>query len=282
MSAEDRLREILHSHAETVVPGGEGLAMIQERIEGRRLSRWLLPAGAVAVAGAVAAAVVLTSGGTPTHKLIQTPTTQSPTAAPTTAPPPSMEPTPVPASYGGPAIWPFRSQAQADAWRADHGSKPWAGQAGQVATHFVHDYLKLNPAGLRVSGPDHDLRLATAGHYLGTAHLEQYGSGGPWTVVGVGGTDLTITTPRAGQLVTSPLSVSGRITGVDEHVKLQLITFSGVEVATGGAQAGSAVPWQGSLAWTTGGWTTGAVIGTTYSAKDGSLTRIVAVPVRRK
>jgi hypothetical protein len=62
---------------------------------------------------------------------------------------------------------------------------------------------------------------------LGTAsviHLVRYmsGSDAPWEVVGTDDTDFTITAPKYGASITSPLSVSGLITGVDENVKVRV------------------------------------------------------------
>ncbi len=82
--------------------------------------------------------------------------------------------------------------------------------------------------------------------------------------------------------VTTPLTVTGTLAqGVDENIRLTLLTQDGREVATGGAPAGREAPWSGTLTWTDTSWTYGAVIGQTFSPKDGALTRLFAVPVVR-
>jgi hypothetical protein len=55
-------------------------------------------------------------------------------------------------------------------------------------------------------------------------HLVRYGSGpdAPWEVVGTDDTDLSLTKPAYGAAVGSPLTVGGRITGVDESIRVQV------------------------------------------------------------
>ena len=275
-SAEDRLRELLRAEASGVVVAGEGLSKVQQRVARRRRRRAiLLPGAALATAGALAAFFVL-NGGSGSQRLVQTPATQGPTSNPSTttspAPPPAV-------TFTDPAIWPFTSQPQADAWKSDHGARAWAVDPLQVATHFVEDYLGLT--GVVASGTGSHIPLSVGSRSVGTVDLVQVGTDGPWTVTTVGGTDLTITSPAADDAITSPTAVTGRITGVDENVRLRLLTSSGREISSAGASAGTAVPWQGSLPWSDTTWSTAGLVGTTVSAKDGSLTRLVAVPVRR-
>lgn len=281
MTAEDRLRDLLRSEATTITPDGDGLARIRARVARRhRVRFWLLPSAAVATVAAAAAFVLiapddpktqtLQPGGTPTA-------TSEATASPTLAPPLPGD------TYTGPAIWPFTSQAQAEGWTV--ASTPWDMRDSKAVTeHFVSDYLGLTGVtvtqtcvscevlGLDVAG--RSVGEVTVAHYsVGAAHL--------FTVVGVAGTDLTITSPAAGAAVASPTSVTGRITGVDENVQLRLLTAAGTQLATAGAPAGSAVPWSATLTWSATDWSSGAVIGVTRSPRDGSVNRVVAVPVIR-
>jgi hypothetical protein len=285
MSAEDRLREILRSEASGVVPAGDGLARIQERVGRRRRRRaFLLPGAALATAGAAAAFFLL--GGTGgTQQLVQDPTTQvpRPTSRPTDGPPPSPSAPPVRTTYTGPALWPFTSASQAAAWGRDHADRTWAGDAGAVASRFGQQFLGLSGVDAVAAAAADRVTLRVGGQPVGEVRLARYDvAGGPaWTVVSVSGGDLRVTSPRAGEAISSPTTVTGRITGVDENVRLRLVTAAGKEIATAGAPAGSAVPWQGPLSWSDTGWTTAAVVGTTYSPKDGALTRLVVVPVTR-
>lgn len=284
---EDRLRELLHSHAETVVPRGDGLAQIQERVQQRPVRRWLLPSTGAAVAAGLVLVLVAQLSGSGARESVVSPAGPglSPAVSPT--PVPGASPTaPAAPAFAGPAIWPFRSQAQADAWRTDPGTKAWAGDPVQTTQRFLADYLRVSgvvasvPRSFAAPPPGRfTVQLDSAEGSAGRVELAQYGDGGPWTVVSVGGTDLTVTTPRPDGRVTSPQRVSGRVTGVDESVRVELVTFSGVVVATAYAPAGSEVPWETTISWTTRGWTTGAVVATTRSFKDGSVTRITALPV---
>lgn len=280
MSAEDRLREILHSEASTVVPAGDGLARIRERVARRRRLRLLLvPAGALTTAAAVVAVIALTSTEA-TQKLQQDPVI--PITQPTTTAPPTTKPSPTvaPTTYTGPALWPFTSSAQTEAWKADHGNRPWAGNPTQVAQHFVADFLKLTDVSALGSGATIDLR--SHGVDLGRVQLVQITEGGPWTVTGVGGSALTITSPTPMQAITSPTKVTGRVVGVDENVRLLLISSgTSMQLADTSAPAGGEIPWQGTLTWSNQTWFTGGIVGITRSSKDGSLTRITVVPVKR-
>jgi hypothetical protein len=55
-------------------------------------------------------------------------------------------------------------------------------------------------------------------------HLVRFGSGpnAPWEVVGTADTDLTLTTPRYGVIVSSLVTAGGRITVVDEAIHVQV------------------------------------------------------------
>lgn len=94
---DDLLRQILASHAETIVPEGDGLMKIQARTASRTRSRWLVPVGALGMAAAVAAAFVLGSQLTGDNKDSLKPaplaTSGSPTGEPTNEPSPSEQPT---------------------------------------------------------------------------------------------------------------------------------------------------------------------------------------------
>ncbi len=284
MTPEGRLREILRSDPWT--PTGDGLQRIQQRlVRRRRLRLALVPATALLTVAAVV--VYVASGGAGSQKLIEVPATHGPT--PSTSPSPRVVPPPattVGDGYVG-ALWPFASQLQADAWTADHGSRTWAADQTSVAAHFVTDYLGL-------SGVTADKACATClkvlltgsnGRTVGTVHLVGDGgvarNGPPYSVEGVDGGDLRVTSPVAGAGVSSPLPVSGRVTGVDENVSLRLRSTTGTVLASAGTPAGSALPWTASLTWTDPSWSTAGVVATTTSLKDGSITRVAVVTVHR-
>lgn len=280
MTAEDRLRDLLRSEATTVQPSGDGLARIQARIARRRRARfWLLPSAAVATAAVAATFFVLA----PDERATQT-LTPGATGTPTTQPSPSASPSPAPVAgdLTGPAFWPFASSA--DLQNVADPVPAWLTDPVEVGTRLVRDVLELQDVrvvqtcvscemlGLRVGSTD-----------VGEVQLGHYTVRGTrvFTVVGIGGTDLTVTSPVAGSAIESPTRVTGRITGVDENVNLRLVAKDGSRLAQAGAPAGSAVPWSTSLTWSNREWSTGAVLGTTGSARDGSINRVVLVPVSR-
>jgi hypothetical protein len=284
MTAEQRLREILRSEATTIVPAADGLAKIRERIERRRRLRiWFVPSAVLATAAAVTAFFLFSPDNGRHTQTLRPGGTPSATV--------TAEPTPLPGDDGGmpldvPAIWPFTTQVEAAAWQS---TRPYADNGLEVGRHFVSDYLGLTGVnvsqscvscgvlGLDVNGkPVGQITLATVGVGFASGHGTHV-----FSVVGVGGTDLTVTSPKAGAAISSPATVTGRVTGVDESVLLRLLTAGGDELATTSAPAGSAVPWSGTLTWSRTDWVQGAIVGITTSLKDGSLTRVVAVPVTR-
>jgi hypothetical protein len=135
-------------------------------------------------------------------------------------------------------LWPFTTLAEARAWQAAYrsgGSQPWHLDAGQTALAFTRGHLGYTDVdrvtshriqdgdahigvGWRVSGQSRT-------HSVAVLHLVRLGSGSdaPWVVVGSDDTVLSLTTPRYGSAVTSPLRVGGRITGVDESLRVLVL-----------------------------------------------------------
>lgn len=276
---EDRLRQLLREQATTVVPSGDGLATIHQRVARKRRLRTVLLPSAALVLGATAAAAFFVGGTPQSSSLIQNPASQGP-PTPAPAPAPSAPPVSL-APDATSALWPFTSAAQAGSWKT---SAPWANNQEQTAQHFAQDYLGLNVAAHQTCDRCGEVVLRLpAGGSTAKAHLVTFTVGGVqvFSVASVTFADLTVTAPGAGAAISSPTTVTGTLTGVDENVRVRLLTTSGKELATAGAPAGSAVPWSGALTWSDQSWSTGAIVATTYSAKDGSLNRLSVVPVRR-
>ena len=276
---EDRLAALLREEAETVVPAGDGLARIRDRVAARRRRRWLwLPAAAAVTGGAVAAAFLLGGNGGRTT-LVQTPATPGP--SPTASAAPTVAGGGLDHAFENPAVWPFHSAQEIAQWRSTY---PYADDKTALVQHYLQDVLAISGYTLAKPCESCDVvDIRVAGRKVGTAALERFLVDGAqvWTISTIGGTDLRITRPTLGEAVSSPTTVTGRITGVDEHVNLALVSQAGGTVATGGTQAGSAAPWSASLSWTDASWSYGAVVAETRSAKDGSLDRLTAVPVAR-
>jgi hypothetical protein len=161
----------------------------------------------------------------------------SPTTSPTTTP--SAFPTastPVAGPFRYQPLWPFTSGADAAGWQRRYrtqGTQPWHLDADQTALSFTTGFLGFTEIDRVVSSTirGDDARVAvgypTGGDRVGVAaviHLVLLGSGpdAPWEVVGTRDTTLTVETPRYGATVSSPIAVGGRISGVDESIRVQV------------------------------------------------------------
>lgn len=163
------------------------------------------------------------------------PTSPSSSTTPPTAPQPGGEGTP---ALSQPPLWPFRTVAEVDAWRAGDGAdgrEPWHLDAEQTALRFTTGFLGYAEIDRVVSSdigateayvkvgyaPDEGNRLLVSANL----HLLRWGTGddAPWEVVGTEDTSLTLDTPRYGSTVGSPLTVGGEITGVDESMHVRVL-----------------------------------------------------------
>ncbi|MET7617961.1 hypothetical protein [Streptomyces sp. NPDC005408] len=201
------------------------------------------------------------------------PSAPSPTTPPGTQPPGTQPPaTPAPGVIG-PAIgsgrlqplWPFATLAAAQAWERDYhsgGHQPWHLDPDQTALSFTQGYLGFKDIGRisahTVSGRQAHIGVALSGPESSTAaviHLVRYGTGpdAPWEVVGTDDATFSLTTPGYGSLVSSPLQTGGRITGVDEGIRVQVRQPSsaaplGSSCCT--SAGGNAQPWKVSVSFT--------------------------------
>jgi hypothetical protein len=164
------------------------------------------------------------------------PTPPSSTTPPDTAPEEGAGKTP--ATLSQPALWPFRTAAEVDGWRASHradGSEPWHLDAEQTALEFTTGYLGFAEID-RVLRSDIGATEAyvVVGYALpdegrlsaaANVHLLRWGTAddAPWEVVGTEDESLTLDTPAYGATVTSPLTVGGKITGVDESLHVRVL-----------------------------------------------------------
>jgi hypothetical protein len=238
------------------------------------------PQGAwVAVAAAVA--VVLTAGGVllaigpdrpqpatgagPTATApVPTATAPVPTASAITVLPDtegtsgSQAPLPVATAQW---LWPFADPADAARWQQDYrqgGHQPWHLDAAATALGFA-GYLGYGDVDKvvrsTVDGREAYVAVGTALpngslHTAAVVHLVRMGTGAdaPWEVVGTRDTTLTLDRPGYGSTVASPMTVGGRITGVDEQVVVTLHALSGgvqaerAAVPAGGVRAPWSVP----------------------------------------
>jgi len=233
----------------------------------RRAQWWWMSAAIVVVL--VAATAVFTAQlqsdtaapGTTTAS----PTTTATTTTRTTAPPTTTEPAPA-GQYR--LLWPFADEKQAAAWQASYrtgGHQPWHLDAGLTAQSFTQGYLGYTTidqvSATAISGADAQIgvgyklpdgAMATAA----VIHLIKVGSGqdAPWEVVGTQDVlDLTLTTPAYGSTVSSPMTVGGRITGVDESLRVKVLRLAEdkpVGQTSGIPAGGENTPWTAHVSFT--------------------------------
>jgi hypothetical protein len=241
----------------------------------RRLRRLLLALGVVVALGlavAVTWAITSDNGAGPSPGASPT-ATQAPTGGPTGEPAPtpsspvspSASGAPVPA-FGYQPLWPFPTMAAATTWQLAYrtsGVQPWHLDPGLTAAGFATGHLGFVEVNQETSrrivgreawiGVGHD---RPDGH-VGTAavvHLARMGAGGdaPWEVVGTRDSTLSITAPAYGAGVSSPLTAGGRITGVDEALRVAVIDGNGRALGqvNGVPAGGSNTPWSVTVDYT--------------------------------
>jgi hypothetical protein len=147
---------------------------------------------------------------------------------------PAAVPPRLPAPYL--PLWPFANGQQVRGWQASYqsgGHQPWHLSARQTALSFTQGYLGYTEidqvAAVTISGSHARVAVGyrTDAGRVGTAaviHLVRFGSGrlAPWEVVGTDDTTLSLTTPAYGAHVAARMTVGGRITGVDESIRVQV------------------------------------------------------------
>lgn len=210
-------------------------------------ARWAIAVAVLAIVALAVAMVVLvndsggSSGTSPTPGV--TVTQPGPTVTVTTSPQPSPSTstgsstsTPAGRTFRYQPLWPFASEAAAAAWQQAYrsgGKQPWHLDAGQTALSFTTGFLQFNEINLVVSRSVHgDEAYVSVGYrpdknppaVAAVIHLARLGQGAdaPWEVVGTRDNTLTLTQPRYGAPARSPLTVGGRITGVDESIRVDV------------------------------------------------------------
>ncbi|WP_083933982.1 hypothetical protein [Kribbella catacumbae] len=172
-----------------------------------------------------------------TATLTPSPTTSKPTPTATSKPTSAPTSTPIaPRPFKYQPLWPFASVDEAAAWQREYrsgGQQPWHLDAGLTALSFTNGFLGFKEIDQVVSrtirGDDAQISVgyhADEGPYSVSAviHLVRIGQGSdaPWEVVGTIDNMLTLERPKYGASVLSPLTVGGRITGVDESLRVEV------------------------------------------------------------
>lgn len=164
-------------------------------------------------------------------------------------------------------LWPFAAVADAETWQREYragGHAPWHLDAGMTALGFTTGYLGFTDVSVvvatTVTGDDAQVTVGypIEGGAPGVAavpHLSKIGVGpdAPWEVVGTKDTTLTLTQPGYGATVGSPVAVGGRITGVDESIRVQVragTTQAPLGEACCVPAGGENTPWSTSVTFT--------------------------------
>ncbi|GAA2806918.1 hypothetical protein [Kribbella solani] len=230
-------------------------------------ARWAIAVAVLAIiALAVAMVVLVNDSGQPSGTSPSPGTTVTqpgPTVTVTTSPKPAPS-TPVHRTFRYQPLWPFTSEAAAAGWQQAYrsgGQQPWHLDPGQTALSFTTGFLQFDEINLVVSqSVQGDEAYVSVGYrpeqnppaVAATIHLARLGQGddAPWEVVGTRDSSLTLTRPSYGAVARSPLTVGGRITGVDEAVRVDVRQASTGDrlgtfccVAAGGA----AQPWSAQV-----------------------------------
>ncbi len=154
---------------------------------------------------------------------------------------PANQPVPPPAfKLGYQPLWPFATLSDAKAWQVSNrsgGHQPWHLDAGQSALSFTRGYLGFGDIDI-VTSRSTDSVGAHIGvgyrdpngtsHTAAVLHLVRFGTDAdsPWEVVGSDDATFSLELPAYGSVVTSPVTVGGHITGVDENIRVTMRQLS--------------------------------------------------------
>ena len=297
------LHDSMRSEADSVMPAGDGLSRIQQRVTARRARmRWLRPTvalGSAVVLAAVGVGAYAAVHGDGTATIVNPPATSGPSETPTTEPTPSAtSPAPVvTAAFPKRAIYPFVTAKDERAWeqQADAGHSPWQADPKAVATFWVTNFLQLSSVnqfvsqtGFTPSKVDVTLgRLQTDGSTerqipVTTVHLVKYSKA--WIVTGAtdGSRLLRISAPAAGATVTSPLVASGPGGGIHRAAAVQVRDATTPTMYGEGhtGSFGTTQGWSASVPFTTPSKSVGVLLVIEKSDADGLPLRVTAEQVR--
>lgn len=178
-------------------------------------------------------------------------------------------------------LWPFTSVEAARQWQAQaasSGSTPWHLDPEETALAFTTGYLGLSDLDVVIDSEiEADSAEVTVGYEgdggkpapAGVVRLVRLGTGenAPWEVVGSGAdASLTVTEPGYGATVSSPLRVGGRVSGVDESIRVSVHAPAAQEPVGEACcvpAGGRGTPWSTTVELTDAPATTLTVVATT-------------------
>lgn len=189
-----------------------------------------------------------------------------------------------------PGIWPFTTQAEADAYAA--GSDDFYRDPVRTAREFALSYAGMpDPvageyrAGDLRSG-EVEVRPKPGSPFRTTVVVRQTGGApSPWVVVAAAARNIQLVSPVALDRIASPVLVSGRASAFEGNVLVQVKEdgmgpgeFLGQEPLTGGAGP-ELEPFSGPVPFKAPKRLAGAVVALTDSAEDGTVEQVSAVRV---
>jgi hypothetical protein len=182
---------------------------------------------------------VIPAGPGPSLTTLPSPSPTTGVTSPSTVPAPAST-VPPGAGFAYQPLYPFATLQDANAWQASYrasGAQPWHLDAGQTAISFTGflGYTDVTTA-FKVTNDSTGAHVTVGfanpnGDPVNAAivHLRRFGTGAdaPWEVVGTDDSpNFSLTVPKYGATVTSPLKVGGAIVGVDESIRVQVLQGS--------------------------------------------------------
>jgi hypothetical protein len=246
MSVEDELRQAIEEHVAEISSPPDRWADVESAAAAARrravTRRRAFASLALAAAILVGVATVAVVHGMSTNKVVVKPSGRGNHAPPTahvsatTGPRPTAT-LPPPLAFPYQPMWPFRTQDEAIAWQAENasgGHQPWHLDAGQTALSFTQGYLGFTDidmiVNVRIDGTQAHVTVGMQPNpgvttTAAVIHEARFGTGAdaPWEVVGTEDTNFSLTQPAYGSTAASPMTVGGRITGVDENISVRVL-----------------------------------------------------------
>ena len=284
------------------------LGRTPERQHRPRRTWWIVGAVAAAVVLAAVAFVIARTGGAERAGPAPSPPVARQPSAQPSARQPSVQPVqPVPTGTAGtrptvPAfrflpLWPFGGVLDAIAWQREAlpgGHQPWRLSPDLTALAFTTGYLGFDTIdaslGTTVRDDEAWVRVGRRGpngidHVAAVVHLARIGAGTdrPWEVVGTEDSTLTLDIPAYGARVTSPVTVGGVITGVDESLRVQVRGPGAASLlgeVAGIPAGGEQQPWSARVSFRASSGTVRTVVVSTASRAGPGVSRFAITGVR--
>jgi hypothetical protein len=238
---DTRIRAALHARAQSLTDSDlrpHTAPTARRRTAHDRRRRWGAPALVAAAIATIAIAAALIVDSPTTHHLtpVTSPSVSAPVQSVSTTPP-------VPPSsfdLGYQPLYPFATLADAQAWQQAKDSQPWHADASATALSFTSGWLGFTEIDI-VTSTRTDADGAHIGvgyrdpngapHTAAVLHLVRFGrdADSPWEIVGSDDdpASFSLDTPAYGAAVRSPMTVGGRIVGVDENIRVTVRHLAG-------------------------------------------------------